>query len=118
MSSSLKRIVAVAVAVLLLGVFGIRIGHPHSGLSTALGSASSSVVIYKSTKDLAIGNKYFGANDVPNMSPVLGEVSDAGKDYYTLKNGKFLERVSKEQARGKLIAVIPFLGYLVGAVGL
>lgn len=118
MSSSLKKIAAVGVVVLLLGIFGIRIGHPHSGLSTALGSASSSVVIYKSTKDLAVGGKYFGASDVKDLSPVLGEVSEAGEDYYTLKNGKFLERVSKDQTQGKLIAVIPFLGYLVGVVGL
>ena len=118
MSSSLKRIAAVAVVILVLGIFGIRIGHPQSGLSTALGSAPSSLVIYKSTNELSVGNKYFGANGAANLSPVLGEVSEVGSDYYTIKNGQFLERVSKEQAKGKLIAVVPFLGYLVGAVGL
>jgi hypothetical protein len=118
MNILVKRIVPIVVVIALLGAFGIRIGHPHSGLSTALGSASSSVVIYKSTKNLSVGSKYFGANDVKDLSPVLGEVSEAGKDFYTIKNGKFLERVTKEQARGKMIVVIPFFGYLFSVFGL
>jgi xanthosine utilization system XapX-like protein len=118
MSSLLKRLVPVVVIIALLGVLGIRVGHPHSGLSSALGSASSSVVIYKTTKDLSVGSKYFGANDVKELTPVLGLVSEAGKDYYTIKNGKFLERVSKNQARGKMLVVIPFIGYLFSVVGL
>ncbi|MEN9324363.1 MAG: hypothetical protein RL414_117 [Actinomycetota bacterium] len=118
MSRIIKGLVPAVVVILLLGFLGIRIGHPRSGLSTALGSASSSVVIYKSTQNLSVGNKYFGDNDVKALSPVLGQVSEVGKDFYTIKNGKFLERVTKKQVRGKMLVVIPFLGYLFGAVGL
>ena len=118
MSTTVKRITAILGVVLLLGLFGVRVGHPNSGLSTALGSASSSVVIYKANKNLAAGDKIFGASQDPNLSPVLGEVAEKGKDYYTVQNGKFLERITREDTRGKMIVVIPFFGYLFNIVGL
>ena len=118
MNSMLKRIIAVVIVLGLLGGFGIRVGHPQSGLSTALGSATSSIVVYKSTKKLSVGSKYFGANDVKDLSPFLGEVTEVGKDFYTVKNGKFLERVTKKQTLGKMIVVIPFFGYPLNLVGL
>lgn len=118
MSSTIKRLIAVVIVLGLIGGFGIRIGHPQSGLSTALGSASSSVVIYKATNKLSVGSKYFGANDVKDLSPFLGEVTEVGKDYYTVKNGKFLERVTKKQTRGKMLVVIPFFGYPLNLAGL
>ncbi|CAN2226504.1 hypothetical protein MCEMRE185_01350 [Candidatus Nanopelagicaceae bacterium] len=118
MSTNLKRITAVLGVLILLSLFGVRVGHPNSGLSTALGSASSSVVIYKANKNLSVGDKIFGASQDPKLSPVLGEVADKGDDYYTVQNGKFLERITKEDTRGKMIVVIPFFGYLFNIVGL
>lgn len=118
MSTTVKRLTAVLGVVVLLGVFGVRIGHPNSGLSTALGSASSSVVIYKANKNLSVGDKIFGASLDAKLSPVLGEVVEKGKDFYTVQNGKFLERVTQENTRGKMIVVIPFFGYLFNVVGL
>jgi hypothetical protein len=118
MSTTVKRITAVLGVLLLLGVFGIRVGHPNSGLSTALGSASSSVVIYKAGKNLEVGDKIFGASLDESLSPVLGEVAEKGNDDYAVQNGKFLERMTKEDTRGKMIVVIPFFGYLLNIVGL
>ena len=118
MSRTMKRITAVLGVIILLGVFGVRVGHPNSGLATALGSASSSVVIYKTNKNLSTGDKIFGASQDPKLSPVLGEVVEKGADYYTVQNGKFLEKVTKEDTRGKMIVVIPFFGFLFNIVGL
>ena len=118
MNTTIKRVSAAIAVVLVLGLLGFRVGHPNSGLSTALGSASSSVVIYKATKDLSQGQKIFGASQDEAQSPVLGEVLEAGKDYYSVQNGKFLERITKENTRGKMIVVIPFFGYLFNVVGL
>ena len=118
MSTKLKRLIVVVLIVGLFGIFGIRIGHPQSGLSTALGSASSSLVVYKSTQDLNVGAKYFGEILVKDQSPALGEVTEVGKDFYTIRNGNFLERVTKEDTRGRMIVVIPFFGYLFNIVGL
>ena len=118
MSTTLKRAIAVVGVLAILGILGIRVGHPNSGLSTALGSASSSVVIYKVNKDLAIGDKIFGASEDPTLSPVLGEVADKGEGYFSVQHGKFLERMTTENTRGKMIAVVPFIGYIFSAVGL
>lgn len=118
MSTNTKRATAVLGVLALLFVLGIRVGHPHSGLSTALGSASSSLVIYKTSNELAVGEKIFGGSSDPKLSPVLGEVADVSSDFYTVKNGKFLEQVTKKEARGKMLVVIPFFGYLFNVVGL
>jgi hypothetical protein len=118
MSTTVKRITAILGVLVLLGVFGFRVGHPNSGLSTALGSASSSIVIYKADKNLEVGDKIFGASLDKSLSPVLGEVAEKGKDDYAVQNGTFLERMTKEDTRGKMVVVIPFIGYLFNIVGL
>lgn len=118
MSTTVKRAIAIVGVFAILGALGIRVGHPNSGLSTALGSASSNLVIYKADKDLAIGDKIIGASEDSSLSPVLGEVADKGDDYYSVQNGKFLERITQENTRGKMIVVVPFLGYIFSVVGL
>ena len=118
MSTTVKRITAILGVLVLLGVFGIRVGHPNSGLSTALGSASSSIVVYKTDKNLEVGDKIFGASLDKSLSPVLGEVAEKGRDDYAVQNGTFLERMTTEDTRGKMIVVIPFIGYLFNIVGL
>lgn len=118
MSTTVKRITAILGVFILLGLFGFRVGHPNSGLSTALGSASSSVVIYKADKNLEVGDKIFGKSLDNSLSPVLGEVVERGKGDYGVQNGKFLERITREDTRGKMIVVIPFFGYLFNIVGL
>ena len=47
MNSKKKVIAAIALVLALLFVLGFRVGHPQTGLTNALGSAQSGLVIYQ-----------------------------------------------------------------------
>ena len=53
----IKPVAAVAIVVALFLGAGFRIGHPVSGLSTALGSAKSSLAVYKPSGQSTVGSK-------------------------------------------------------------
>jgi hypothetical protein len=105
-------------ALLVLFLLGVRIGHPHDGLKNALGSAQSGLVVYQTKPALVVKEK------------VLVHVQDEAKDpvlaFITANNGKTIDvqsgvaafTVQPSQVYGKLILVIPFLGSILGAVGL
>lgn len=51
-------------------------------------------------------------------SPFLGQISGATGDRYDVANGQFTEQITASDISGKMIFVIPFLGVLLGWVGL
>ena len=53
-----------------------------------------------------------------DLSPLLGQVTAVTDGSYSITNGVFLETISGENIKGKMIVVLPFLGYLLGVVGL
>lgn len=116
--NNLKKFLAgfVVVAVVLF-VFGFRLAHPQIGLSNALGSAHSSLMIVKKADTYKSGDKVVAEAQV-GKSPVLGIVAgtEDGSIELILENG--VARSTPEKVKGKLLVVIPFLGTLVGFVGL
>jgi hypothetical protein len=118
MNNSSKRFLAVVGVLVLLFVFGIRIGHPQGGLGTSLGSAKSSLVVYRHGAALSKDSKAMVKSGNPAISPALGVVANADKDSYDVNTGKYMERIAANDVQGKLIIVIPFLGSVVGLVGL
>ena len=111
-------IIALVVVVAFLAL-GFRLGHPQSGLKSALGSAKSSLAIYRSVGQPSIGNKILV--NLPGAevdSPALGIVRSAqgGKVEVLLDNK--VQVVSEKDVVGKLVLVVPFFGALVGLVGL
>ena len=118
MNSWPRRIGAALLALIVLFFFGLRIDHPASGLSNSLGSAKSSIAIYISTHDVAKDAKVIYASSDPKLTPGLGSIYLVHKDSYDVGNGKFLEGVTKKNIRGKLLIVIPFLGWPLSLIGL
>jgi len=106
-----------AVLVVLLAL-GFRFEHPASGFKTALGSPASSVVITKKADAYAVGDKVVVNSASKELSPLLGQVTAVTDGEYSVTNGVFLETISGENVKGKMIVVLPFLGYLLGVVGL
>jgi hypothetical protein len=109
--------VIIAVVIVLLAL-GFRFEHPASGFKTALGSPSSSVVITKKADAYAIGDKVVVNSASKELSPLLGQVTAVTDGQYSVTNGVFLETISGENVKGKMIVVLPFLGYLLGVFGL
>ena len=111
--------IALLVILVFMGL-GFRLDHPRYGLSTAMGSAHASLGLYKHGG----GEPTVGAKVVvnlvrePNNSPAIGYVRniDHGKILVDFGNG--VRTVSVKDVEGKLIAVVPVLGAIVGIIGL
>ncbi|MEN9324781.1 MAG: hypothetical protein RL414_535 [Actinomycetota bacterium] len=119
MNNSFARKTGIALLVIVaLFAFGIRASHPHGGLTNALGSAKSGIAIYKKTQTVDTGAKIVYVSDKKEISPALGSVIGKNPKYYDIENGQFLEGVNPENVQGKLLFVVPFLGYIANLVGL
>jgi predicted Zn-dependent protease len=111
--------IAIALVVIVVLFFaGIRISHPHEGLSNALGSAKSGLVIYKKGANFEVDSKVLITQEAPAKSPLLALVKGSSGDSVDIQYTQKLERVKKAQVYGKLIAVVPFLGTVLSFVGL
>ncbi len=120
MLDRVKKPLAIALVVIIAGfLLGFRVGHPHSGLRSALGSAESSIALYKHTGEPPIGTKVVVAvPGEPKNSPALGIVKTVSQGNIEIQFGNRVEVVGIKEVQGKLIAVVPFFGTLVGILGL
>jgi hypothetical protein len=112
-----KPLAVVIVASLVLFLFGFRLVHPQDGLSNALGSAQSSIAVVKKANLYKSGDKIVAEAQV-GKSPVLGVIASAENGSLELILDNSVARTTPEKVSGKLVAVIPFVGYLFSAVGL
>ena len=113
-----KYAVVVVLAVLLGALFGFRIEHPSSGLKNALGSASSGIVVYKKANQFAVGNKIVVNTQTPETSPALVIVRAISEKTLDVQSGAKAEQMKIEDAKGKIVLVIPFIGSILNLVGL
>jgi hypothetical protein len=113
-----KKTLIVLAALVLLYALGFRLEHPHSGFKSALGSASSSIVLTQKTSNYGIGQKVVAGSQSKELSPILGQVTAVTGTTYSVTNGVFLESIEGKKIAGKMIIVLPFFGYLLNVVGL
>jgi len=118
MSTSKKGIGVVVLAIALLFVLGFRVGHPQAGLTNALGSAKSSLVVYQKADAYSAGQKVVAKSGDTSRSPFLGQIAGATGDRYDVANGQFTEQITANDICGKMVFVIPFVGTVFGWVGL
>lgn len=118
MKSQKKVIVGIALVFALLFVLGLRVGHPQTGLTNALGSAQSGLVVYQKGETYSAGQKVLAISGDASLSPFLGEVVSATGDRYEVGNGRFTESLASAEIKGRMIFVIPFIGTVLGWVGL
>lgn len=110
-----KLIILVAIVGLLFA-FGFRVAHPQDGLQSAMGSAKSSLVIYRAADSYAVGEKVLVI--VSGSGNQLGVVKSATPESVDVDTRVAFVRVNQEDVVGKLMIVVPFFGVLFGAVGL
>ena len=117
--SNLLRIVVISLIVFgLLSAVGLRVAHPKSGLRSALGSAETSIAIYHKTTNIAKGDRVVVNSGAEKSDPALAVVNNVNGDELDIQISSNLVRVSvKQNLHGKLIAVVPFLGYVLGIFG-
>lgn len=100
----------------ILFAFGFRVAHPQEGLQSAMGSAKSSLVIYKASESYAVGQKVVVV--VANSGNQLGVVKSMSPEAVDVDTRVAFVRVNQEDVVGKLIVVVPFFGTLFSAIGL
>ena len=110
------KLIALAAIAVVLFALGFRVIHPENGLSSAMGSAKSSVVVYKHSSSYAIGSKV--VVEVAGQGKQSGIVKSATPETVDVDTRVAFVRVKQEDVLGKLIVVIPFFGTIFGIVGL
>ena len=113
-----KIIGALLLVIALLFLLGFRVGHPQAGLTNALGSAESGVVIYQKADSFEVGQKVIAKSGDSKVTPFLGRVTAATGDRFEVSNGRFTESLAADDIKGKMVFVIPFLGSVLGWIGL
>lgn len=110
------RVIAIA-AILVVGYFlGFRAVHPADGLSSAMGSAKSSIVLYKHGGTYQVGQKV--VVEVSGQGKQSGVVKAATPESVDVDTRAAFVRVKQEDVLGKLYLVVPFFGTIFGIVGL
>ena len=110
-------LIALSAFFIVFTALGFSFQHPKDGLSNALGSAESSIVIVKKVDEVKAGDKIVAGAKV-GESPVLGIVASVKDGSIELFLEKGIARSTPDEVSGKLLLVIPFVGYLFNAVGL
>ena len=119
MTDSTRKIAIGIIAVLAIFFFmGFRVGHAQDGLKNALGSAQSGLVIYKNEPSFVVGSKVLIKMNAPAKSPLLAFVMGNKSGTVEIQAGTKVQTVKSSQIYGTMVAIVPFLGSVLGAVGL
>ncbi len=110
------KLVAFAAIAVVLFALGFRAVHPADGLTSAMGSAKSSIVIYKHGGTYEVGQKV--VVEVSGQGKQSGIVKSATPDAVDVDTRAAFVRVKQEDVLGKLYLVVPFFGTLFGIIGL
>lgn len=110
------KLIAAVATLLVLFALGFRAGHPQDGLQSVMGSAKSSVVIYKHSGSYQVGQKVVVI--VAGQGLQTGIVKAATPESVDVDTRAAFIRVSQSEVSGKLIVVVPFFGTIFSLIGL
>jgi hypothetical protein len=105
-------VLAFAGAIAALHVSGIAEFHrPGSGITTGLGPASSSIAVVNNSVDIVSSSTVLITRGDESVLAGVAEVGDGSLVVFD-ETGQFT--VSRDDVRGRVLFVLPFLGYLGG----
>lgn len=112
MGKNFKPVVYAALFVIVFTIIGFRVGHPNSGLRSAAGPASSSLVIYRDSNSYAVGDKVIFNLEDSSLSPAIGIVRLVQEQQIQIQTENLVIDIPLTSVRGKLYGVLPFIGLL------
>lgn len=118
MSERVKPIALTAIFILLFTVMGFRVAHPKSGLRSAAGSASTSLVLYKHSSKFVAGDRVVITFPKKDLSPAIGVVRSVTDREAQVQTDNIVVNVALTSVRGKLFGVLPFIGSLFTMLGM
>jgi hypothetical protein len=111
-----KKVIALVVVLALLFALGFRVAHPKDGLASALGSAKSSLIVYKHGSQFKTGQKV--VVHVAGQGIETGIVKSYTDKTVDVDTRAAFVRVDQDKVMGSLIIVVPFFGSILNAIGL
>lgn len=111
-----SKVIALVAIIGVLFLLGFRVAHPQEGLQSAMGSAKSSLVVYKASDNYEVGQKVVVV--VANSGNQLGVVKSASDEAVDVDTRVAFVRVNQEDVVGKMLVIIPFFGTLFNIAGL
>jgi hypothetical protein len=101
----------------LIGPGKLRVAHPFSGVSSSLGSAAHSLVIFKQGSRGEPGDPVLVDISTADKSPSVAVVTAVDGANYLLATNDGQFQTSSARVRGKVYFVIPYLGALANFIG-
>ena len=118
----MRRWVNTIAALLLLTVvfmmLGLRVAHPKSGLNSAVGSAKTSIVIYKKASNFQVGERLLVNTGSKDADPVVSIAKTVSKDSVDVQTERMIVQVNNQNVKGRIVALLPFIGGLFSVFGL
>jgi hypothetical protein len=109
---TIASVLAFAGVITALNVSGIAEFHrPDSGITTGLGPASSSIAVVNNSVDIVSSSTVLITRGGDSILAGVAEVSDGSLVVFD-ETGQFT--VSRDDVQGRVLFVLPFLGYLGG----
>ena len=101
-----------------MSAIGFRVHHPQSGLRSAVGSAESSIVLVRQVDTFAAGDRVLVDIGDSTLSPATSIVRAVNEGSIDVQAGDLLVTVEPEKIKGKILALFPFIGSILGVFGL
>lgn len=114
----IRSIAVVLVLAVVFMMLGLRVAHPKSGLNSAVGSAKSTLVVYKKAESFSVGQRLLVNTGDRNVDPVVSIARTVGDSTVDVQTDRMLVQVSNSEVRGRIVALFPFIGGLFSAFGL
>jgi len=109
-----------AVALVIFLIFGpgkFSITHPVKGVNTSLSSAKNALVIVKAAESYAVGDNVVANVEEGDSPAVFGSIAATSDTEYVLTENNLYHSALKGEVKGKVVLVMPGLGYLAGLIG-
>lgn len=114
----LRSIAVILVLAVVFTMLGLRVAHPKSGLNSAVGSAKSTLVVYKKVDSFTVGQRLLVNTGDRNSDPVVTIVRTISEGTVDVQTERMLVQVKNEDVKGRVVALFPFIGGLFSAFGL
>ena len=118
MRNSFKVAIVVVAVALVMSALGFRLGHPQSGLSSAVGDAKTSILLYKKVDKFSAGDRVLVDIGDSELSPATSIIRSVDGKNIEVQAGELRVQVTSDQIKGRVLALFPFLGALLSVVGL
>ena len=103
---------------LLVGPGGVRFTLPEGGLRTSLSTAANALVIVRESSNYQIGDTVVAAVLTPEKPDYFASIAAQSDTEFVLTENNLYHSALKEDVHGKVLLVMPGVGYLLHKLGL